>query len=219
MMHASSYTRSGTAIASRWPVLFGRVGLVAAVAALGGCAAVGSVMSPYPEKFSCRNSDYGQCIDPEQAYNDAVAGRRSRSDPSVTRDKKLLREAARAPTVVAVPASSTAPQSAAGARGRVVTVAATEPYAGYRDSLYREMQGLIEAPVTPMLRPPRTVRTLILPYAERQRPDRLYMPRFVYSVMGGPVWVVGDYLVDPVSRAAQAPVLAQVRETSLAEER
>jgi conjugal transfer pilus assembly protein TraV len=52
-------------------------------------------------------------------------------------------------------------------------------------------------PVTPMLKPPRTVRTLILPYADRQRPDRLYMPRYVYSLMEKPVWVVGRSLVAP----------------------
>ncbi|MFX8766530.1 TraV family lipoprotein, partial [Acinetobacter baumannii] len=58
---------------------------------LSGCATIGSVMSPYSEKFSCKNSDHGQCIHPEKAYEDAVAGRAPRSDPAVTRDKKLLR--------------------------------------------------------------------------------------------------------------------------------
>jgi conjugal transfer pilus assembly protein TraV len=43
--------------------------------ALSGCAAFGSMMSPYSEKFSCKNSDHGQCIHPEKAWADAVAGR------------------------------------------------------------------------------------------------------------------------------------------------
>jgi conjugal transfer pilus assembly protein TraV len=47
---------------------------------LGGCATLGSMMSPYSEKFSCKNDDHGQCIHPEKAYADAVAGaRRSRT--------------------------------------------------------------------------------------------------------------------------------------------
>ncbi len=60
--------------------------------ALAGCATLGSVMSPYSEKFSCKNDDHGQCIHPDKAYADAVAGVASKSDPAVTRDKKLLKD-------------------------------------------------------------------------------------------------------------------------------
>jgi conjugal transfer pilus assembly protein TraV len=162
-----------------------------ALALLSGCGTLGKVMSPYSETFSCKNSDHGQCIDPAQAHADAVAGVASRSNPAVTRDKALLRD-----------------QQRRARRGRT----AAGSYSGYRDSLYRELQGLIEAPETPMLRAGRTVRTLILPYADRARPDRLYMPRFVYSILERPQWVVGDYLVTSPSLADRAPVLGQVRE-------
>jgi conjugal transfer pilus assembly protein TraV len=175
--------------------------LAAACISLSGCTTLGSMMSPYSEKFACKNNDHGQCIHPDRAYADAVAGRRSRSDPLVTRDKAMLRNS-RAERAVARRA----------ARGSKAEVA---PYLGYRDSVYRELQGLVEAPVTPMLRPGRTVRTLILPYADRERPERLYMPRYVYSVLESPIWVVGDYLVNPVSRASRAPILEQVREKPL----
>lgn len=179
--------------------------LVPVVAALGGCATLGSVMSPYSEKYSCKNSDHGQCVHPEKAYEDAVAGRPSRSDPAVTNDRKLLRGQAAAP---ATPGMVPAP------RGKAATVAA-EAFLGHRDSVYRELQGLIDQPVTPMLKPSRTIRTLILPYADRQRPDRLYMPRYVFSIVETPAWVVGDYLVDPVQPSTQAPVLGQVQERPL----
>lgn len=159
---------------------------------LSGCTALGSAMSPYSEKFSCKNDDHGQCIHPEKAYKDAVQGLSSRSDPAVTRDKALLK----------------AKQQSATRRGRSDVGA----YGSYRDSVYRELQGLIEAPETPMLRPSQAVRTLILPYADRNRPDRLYMPRFVYSVLETPSWVVGGYLVPPTSAAARVPVLEQIRE-------
>lgn len=166
------------------------------LASLPACTAIGSVMSPYPEKFSCKNSDHGQCIHPERAYEDAVAGGASRSDPRVTNDREMLKGSA----ISASP----------GLTGRSKDKAAT-PYLGYRDSVYRELQGLVEAPVTPMLRPGRTIRTLILPYADRERPDRLYMPRYVYSILDKPQWVVGDYLVGPVDPAARVPVLEQVK--------
>ena len=164
------------------------------LALLSGCASVGAMMSPYSEKFDCRNSDHGQCIHPERAYEDAVAGVASRSDPRVTNDRKMLRGNDAA---------------AAGGKGRSGTTGA---YASYKDSVYRELKGLIEAPVTPMLKPAWTVRTLILPYADRQRPDRLYMPRYIYSVVDKPVWVVGGTLVSSPDRPAGSRVLTQSKE-------
>jgi conjugal transfer pilus assembly protein TraV len=171
--------------------------LAGAVLLLPACTTVGSLMSPYSEKFSCKNSDHGQCIHPDKAYADAVADVPARSDPAVTNDKAMLRDKANSPA-----------NSGAGKRRS----SGPAPFNGYRDSVYRELQGLVEAPVTPMLRPGRTVRTLILPYADRERPDRLYMPRYVYAILERPQWVVGDYLVNPVQPAARVPILEQIRE-------
>jgi conjugal transfer pilus assembly protein TraV len=184
------------------------LGIAPLLMALTSCTSIGSLMSPYSEKFSCKNSDHGQCIDPEQAYQDAVAGRKSRSAPAVTNDRSLLKDRRKS----AKPAVASA-ESVSRSRGARRLGA----FAGYRDSVYRELQGLIDAPVTPMLKTPQTVRTLILPYADRQRPDRLYMPRYVYSVLEAPSWVVGGYLVNPASPAGRAPVLGQVHEPAGAE--
>lgn len=173
-----------------------------ALLALPACTTLGSMMSPYSEKYSCKNSDHGQCIHPDKAYADAVAGRPSRSDPLVTNDRKLLRDHAEAAH----------PESAPARTGGKVMPGGGGAFGTYRDSVYREMQGLIDQPVTPMLKPSQAVRTLILPYADRQRPDRLYMPRYVYSILDKPQWVVGGYLVEPVAPSAQVPVLEQVRE-------
>lgn len=166
---------------------------------LSGCATMGSLMSPYSEKFSCKNDDHGQCIHPERAYEDAVAGVTSKSDPAVTNDRKMLHD-----------------QTAAKRGQRGDRAGPPSAFGTYRDSVYQELKGLIDAPVTPMLKPARTVRTLILPYADRQRPDRLYMPRYVYSIMDKPVWVVGGTLVAPSSQAAKAPILGQVQEPAAA---
>jgi conjugal transfer pilus assembly protein TraV len=68
-----------------------------------------------------------------------------------------------------------------------------------------------------MLRAGKTVRTLILPYADRERPDRLYMPRYVYSILERPQWVVGDYLVGQQDPAARVPVLEQVKDKTHAD--
>jgi conjugal transfer pilus assembly protein TraV len=182
----------------------GRLLLLPALMTLASCAGLGSILSPYSETFSCKNADHGQCLHPDKAYADAVAGRASRADPQVTRDPTL-------PGGDAAAVSPTSP-SVSSTRRRRGIAAATGAYAGYRDSLYRELQGLLDQPVTPMLKPPRTVRTLILPYAGSKRPDRLYMPRYVYSIIEAPAWVVGDYLAAPVQPSPQAPVLGQVQD-------
>ncbi|MDF0487724.1 TraV family lipoprotein [Sphingomonas sp. H39-1-10] len=174
-----------------------------ALTLLSGCATLGSVLSPYSEKFSCKNSDHGQCIHPEQAYADAVAGRASKSDPAVTNDKKLLTKEDRADA--RRKDKKREKDKLAGAKGRPEVAAAPNAYAGLAAS--------VADAGTPMLRPSRTVRTLILPYADRQRPDRLYMSRFVYSMLGQPAWVVGSYLVEPAGRAPNPPVLRSVRDT------
>jgi len=165
-------------------------GLLALPLLLTGCAPLGSLMSPYSETFSCKNDDHGQCIHPERAYEDARAGAPSRSDPAVTNDRAMLKR---------LPGQNTADHGAA--------------YDGYRSSVYRELQGLIDAPVTPMLKPPRTIRTLILPYADRQRPDRLYMPRYVYSILDRPEWVIGSSLRGP-DAARPGALLGQSLDTS-----
>ncbi|MEE4453461.1 type IV conjugative transfer system lipoprotein TraV [Novosphingobium resinovorum] len=159
---------------------------------LSGCAAVGSVMSPYSEKFSCKNSDHGQCIHPDQAYADALAGRPSKSDPGVTNDRKMLR-AGKA-------------SGAAEPKRRDANIPALAEPASIN------IGAVVESPSSPMLRPSRTVRTLILPYADKQRPGRLYMPRYIYSIVDRPAWVVGDYLVEPGGRVPAPPVLRTTRE-------
>jgi conjugal transfer pilus assembly protein TraV len=180
-------------------------------ALLSGCTAIGSMMSPYSEKFSCKNPDHGQCIHPDKAYADAVAGVPSRSDPAVTNDKAMLKDHGSRHAARVVPTGKAPADGAHAARGKPAS-GTPAPYISYRDSVYRELQGLIDAPTTPMLRPGRTVRTLILPYADRERPDRLYMPRYVYSILERPQWVVGDYLVNAQDPVARAPVLEQVQD-------
>lgn len=175
---------------------------LATLTLLSGCASLGAMMSPYSEKFSCKNRDHGQCIHPEQAYADAVAGVPSRSDPAVTHDKAMLKDKGEPSDSNQSNTGDARPGSRKGA----------SPYISYRDSVYRELQGLIDAPTTPMLRPGRTVRTLIMPYADRERPDRLYMPRYVYSILERPQWVVGDYLIGSDTPAARVPVLGQVKD-------
>ncbi|MEM6415481.1 MAG: TraV family lipoprotein [Pseudomonadota bacterium] len=67
-------------------------------------------------------------------------------------------------------------------------------YDGYQEAVYSQLKTMIERPVTPMVAPAKTIRTLILPYTDNQSEGRLYMPRYVFSVLQGPKFVLGDYL-------------------------
>lgn len=142
--------------------------LLFALIALGATAC--STVLPYESEFACKNDDYGQCIHPQEAYAQAVGARPKTSDDAKAhkRDERNIDD------------------------GHIL--AAQGGYDGYSQAQYDELASLIEAPMTPMVAPAKTIRTLILPYADDRSETRLYMPRFVYSVLEQPKFVLGDYL-------------------------
>ena len=140
---------------------------------LAGCAIV-----PYEENFSCRATDnYGKCVDVAGAYEEAVTGieRGERLEPG-----KELKSGRR----------GTVPEEA---RANDVQTTHTA-YSDYRAAVYSELGELVRAPVTPMVRPPQAMRTLIVSYSKSNQKTTLYMPRYVYSIVEGPSWVMGEYL-------------------------
>lgn len=144
--------------------------------AIAGC----STFMPYESDFACKSTDYGKCIHPEEAYREATADSGETSGVRQTSASKR-----------------------ADKHGPVIEPSATG-YEGYRQAVYSELATLIEAPTTPMLAPAKTIRTLILPYADEKREQWLYMPRYVYSVLEAPRFVLGDYLAAPSNDFAGA---------------
>ena len=153
-----------------------------AVAALSACA-----VTPYDSDFSCKSDDYGQCIHPEGAYAVALANTVGNARPvdvnpdldatePVNRRQRKRRDRSRRRAIQAQP------------------LGPATPYEGYQEAMYREVTGLVEQPVTPMLTKPKVVRTLIMPYAGKGSDDVLYMPRYIYTIIEGPRFVMGDYL-------------------------
>ena len=149
------------------------ISLALFVAMFTGC----SVM-PYENEFACRAEDnFGKCVDVAGAYQEAVTG--------IERGDKLI---------------AGEPQRTS-ARGDIDTEAPTDPtattqtaYSNYRAAVYAELGELVRAPVTPMVRPPQAMRTLVVSYSKGNRKTRLYMPRYVYTLVEGPSWVMGEYL-------------------------
>lgn len=156
--------------------------LVIATLLLTGCQA----LVPYDSEFACAKShDYGKCMDVQSAYEEARAGEPLDAGP--TEPATPFRQGkSRTPST---------PQSARPAelRGDLVREA-FEPgdaTARLRDARYRELAGLIEDPVTPLVRAPKVLRTLIVSYSAG---DALYMPRYMYYFGEDAQFVLGDYL-------------------------
>ena len=67
----------------------------------------------------------------------------------------------------------------------------------YQNERYRELRNLIKKPKTPMIKPPKVMRILIIPYSvdeDDKYGSELYMPRYIYFIPEKPSWVLGDYL-------------------------
>lgn len=123
-----------------------------------------SVLAPYDSKFQCeRSRDYGKCVDVQGAYSEALGG-------TVEMPKAEPREAA----------EGQAPPAPA------------DNFNRYKATEYGELARLIDDPVTPVVAPPKVLRTLIVAYATPER--RLYMPRWVYQFVTDGDFVLGDYL-------------------------
>ena len=166
------------------------------------CSACGTM--PYREDFACAlKDDYGKCINVAGAYLEAVTGIESHA-PS-------LRNKGR--SVTPIDASRVG-----GQHQQDVQTGSIEAYAAYRRALYSELEALLAAPETPMLRAPRTIRTLILSYEKPDDSKRLYMPRYVFTVVEEPAFVLGQYLdrgqhlsINPMLRLTEDGMPAQQR--------
>lgn len=137
---------------------------------LNACA---SAFSSYDSEFSCKNTDHGGCESPSIAYERAV---QDEGIPLPARDQTSL------DVVVANDKAAN-----------------TIAYNGYKGEVYKELESLVAAPNTPLIAPARTVRTLILPYADPKQKQRLYMNRYIFSVVEEARFVLGDYLKNKTS--------------------
>ena len=135
-------------------------------------------MLPYENEFSCSRTDqYGKCLNLEKAYKESVTGQ-SQGEPMVPASKQKKSNGKTHPAASTTPATASLPK----------------PLSEYQSARYRTLTDLLQKPKKPMLRPPVTIRTLILSYSDRDRKQRLYMPRYVYSILEDPQWLMGTYL-------------------------
>ncbi|BCK65878.1 hypothetical protein KAM448_36870 [Aeromonas caviae] len=150
------------------------ISLILATLLLGGCSVL-----PYDNDFACKLKDnYGKCIDSFDAYEEAVTGTdkgRAIGDEGVVEGK-----------------AGEASANSTGASVAVVSSNASE-YENYRARVYKQLSAMIDEPETPMVKPAKTVRTLILSYSPSTDRRVAYMPRYVYSMLEDSSFVMTDY--------------------------
>lgn len=157
-----------------------------------------STVLPYSSDFSCKNDDHGRCIEPLNAYALAVSETQDTVDGTLDVGEPVGKSG-KARTRSWGGGSDQTGDRNRRRRGdppglQLASTTEVAPYEGYQQALYRELTGLIDQPETPMLTPPKTVRTLILPYSDGRATGTLYMPRYVYSIVEAPQFIMGNYL-------------------------
>ncbi|WP_233981864.1 TraV family lipoprotein [Pectobacterium versatile] len=142
-----------------------------AVMFLTGCSIL-----PYHDDFGCKlENGYGQCISSDKAYEESISGvdyGNHITEDGVKDDPKA---------------------SAAKAATQSATNAGTPSYGTYRDRVYGQLTKLIDTPKTPIVKPAKVVRTLILAYSPSLDGTTSYMPRYVFSILEGSQFVLSGY--------------------------
>lgn len=141
-------------------------------ALLAGCG-----VTPYKSEFTCPPTYEGLCESPIDAYRDSVHGIDPRKfDPEWQKRRKKWEEKHRE----LLSARKQAKRQAENA-----TQADFAP--NYRAQLFEELKGIISAPETPVLLPPKVMRALVL-----GTPDgKIYVaPHYVFFILDEPRWVL-----------------------------
>lgn len=150
------------------------------VVSLSGCA-----LTPYEEDFACEGTeDYGRCVSVEGAYEQAVTG--VPQGTKITRDHDEEDEGDGFYEDEFDDESLAAEKEEAG-------VDETSRYVSYRASVYSKLKRMVKEPVTPMVKQPEVVRTLVLNYQSEIEGTPLFMHRYVYFFGDKPKWVMGEY--------------------------
>lgn len=132
-----------------------------------------SILNPYDSESMCAGiEDYGSCVTAQEAYKEAVTGEKAR----VTRPQYN-------------DLSDTTPEAKTGSYNK-------NALGEYQSSYYKRLKKLIEKPVAPLIKQPKVIRGLILPYGKKT----LFTARYVYIMVEDPTFILGDYLSTPKSQ-------------------
>ena len=131
---------------------------------LQGC----SFLNPYDSESMCAGlQDYGDCVPVEEAYKQAVSGK-----------KRVIK---------------TGNEVEEGEEPSRIIAEQTDELGEYQRSYFERLKKVIEEPQAPLIKQPKAIRGLILPYGKKT----LYTARHVYIMVEDPTFILGDYMARP----------------------
>jgi conjugal transfer pilus assembly protein TraV len=140
---------------------------------LQSCATLKDVVNPYDEQFHCRAKDTeGNCVDTPTAYQDARYPQPAIEEDPVKTDGKVYLFGSAISEGQPIPAPPISAKDAAKA------------------SQYKSIADLLDNPEAPLLKPPKILRILILPYKGEK--NELFMTRYAYLEVEKASWVLTD---------------------------
>ncbi len=137
---------------------------------ISGCAA----FTPYESDFTCPKTFNGKCVSASEAYKESIGQEDGQPIKDLTLDKISESKEDIAPLDL-----STNPLT-------------SPSEITYYNALIEEITGILKAPKTPLIKPPRVIRILVLPYEGGH--GELYMARHIYLVVDQAQWVLDNKL-------------------------
>jgi conjugal transfer pilus assembly protein TraV len=140
---------------------------------LQSCATLKEMVNPYDEQFHCRAKDTeGKCVDTPTAYQDARYPQPAIEEGPAKKDGKVFLFGSAISEGQPIPAPHVSAKDAAKA------------------SQYKSTTDLLDNPEAPLLKPPKILRILILPYKGEK--NELFMTRYAYLEVEKASWVLTD---------------------------
>lgn len=143
------------------------------------------IFNPYEDTFSCPGREEGKCVSVEDAYNESLQDADKPDDVQV----KLTRRGR-------IVEGKAVDKSQKDGNGTGKPDASFNTELTYQKQLFKKLGGLLGKPITPLMVPPTVMRVLFLPYKDEN--NRLYMSRYVYCIVDGAQWVMGNELPEGI---------------------
>ena len=151
---------------------------------LGGCA---GILNPYDSDFSCPATYEGRCVSIQEAYETSLDPNFTEPVPNDYLYEYNQKMEIKKSSKTEKPSEST---GVLRLEDKPEVAASVGSDTSYTEALYNEIKGLLKEPNTPIVRPPKIMRILVLAYPDGN--NKLYMPRYVYTIVDDPRWVVVD---------------------------
>lgn len=140
---------------------------------------------PYENDFACRLKDnYGKCISMDDAYKEAKTGIEEHplmkpASEQDDEDEEVIKKN----------------------ESNIVDISKKQDmnYDNYINGYYKELNKLVDKPITPMVKQAKTIRTLIIPYSNDSG-STMWGERYAHSIIKEPSFIYGQYMLKKSER-------------------